>query len=318
MLRSPSVKRDVRSCVSAAIPLALALVLSGAGCHGRDDAANRAAVANLDQALNPTFLVAALRKLGGAHFHGTTRMSVTAAATAANEAGWDTVTTTTDVWLDRGGNYRIVEANDQDGGREIVLFGHDLNVALRYGKMIRRKAQDPEPERLLEEALGGPWSGWEVASPYAIIKHTPVDVGGGRKGEEYRVSKSTRRHRKAVLTPQGIQHWRSNAAVLELNGQMTVDNASSALLKSDFVVVFAAQRTPEGHFNDRASAPGEAVVGTVDVQTVIDDIGVTGTIQMPPAEDLSLRQRIVPEQKELLGGLSASAGGGAKDGKPSP
>ena len=131
-------------------------MLCAAGCHGRDDAANRAAVANLDQALNPTFFAAALRKLGGAHFHGTTRMSVTAAATASNEAGWDTVTTTTDLWLDRGGNYRIVETNDQDGGREVVLFGHDLSVALRYGKMIRRKAQDPEPERLLEEALGGP------------------------------------------------------------------------------------------------------------------------------------------------------------------
>ena len=309
MLRSPSVKRDVRSCVSAAIPLAL--MLAAAGCHGRDDAANRAAVANLDQALNPTFLVAALRKLGGVHFHGTTRMSVTAAATAGNEAGWDTVTTTTDVWLDRGGNYRIVETNDQDGGREVVLFGHDLNVALRYGKMIRRKAQDPEPERLLEEALGGPWSGWEVASPFAIIKHSPVDIdmGGRRKGEEYHVTKSERRHRRAPLTPQGVRHWRSNASVLELNGQMTVDNTSSALLKSDFVVVFAAQRTAEGHLNDRASAPGEAVVGTVDVQTTIDQIGTTAAIQQPAAEDLMLRQRIVPEQKDLLG---------AREGKPTP
>jgi hypothetical protein len=311
MLSSPSVKRDVRSCVSGAIPLALLLGLGLTGCHGRDDAANRAAVANLDQALNPTFLVAALRKLGGAHFRGVTRMSVTAAATTSNEAGWDTVTTTTDVWLDRGGNYRIVESNDQDGGREVVLFGHDLNVALRYGKMIRRKAQDPEPGRLLEEAVGGPWAGWEVAGPYAIIKHSPVNVGGGRKGEEYRVTKSERRHRKAPPLPQGIRHWRSGASVLELNGQMTVDAASSALLKSDFVVVFAAQRTSEGRVDPRADSAGEAVVGTVDVQTSIDEIGTTAAIQRPPAEELSLRQRIIPEQKELLGN-------GPKDGKSTP
>ena len=108
---------------------ALAVAISaGAGCHARDDAANRAAVANLDQALGPTFLSAALRKLGGGHFHATTRMSVTAAATATNEAGWDTITTTTDLWLDRKGNYRILETNDQDGGREVVLYGHELNV----------------------------------------------------------------------------------------------------------------------------------------------------------------------------------------------
>ncbi len=296
-------KRDVRSCVSAAIPLALALC--AVGCHGRDDAANRAAVANLDQALNPTFMVAALRKLGGAHFHGTTRMSVTAAATGSNEAGWDTVTTTTDVWLDRGGNYRIVESNDQDGGREVVLFGHDLSVALRYGKMIRRKAQDPEPERLLEEALGGPWSGWEVAAPYAVIKHNPVGVAGGRKGEEYRVIKSEKRHRKATRFSPGIRYWRGNASVMELNGRMTVDAASGALLKSDFLVVFAAQRTGEPR-GDGRDGPPEAVVGTVDVQTAIDEIGTTPAIQRPPAEELSLRQRIVPEQRELLGGLTAA------------
>jgi len=232
-------------------------------------------------------------------------MSVTAAATPSNEAGWDTVTTTTDLWLDRGGNYRIVETNDQDGGREIVLFGHDLSVALRYGKMIRRKSQDPEPERLLEEALGGPWSGWEVASPFAVIKHNPVNIAGGRKGEEYRVTKSDKRHSKRVKYSPGIRYWRGNASVLELNGHMTVDAASSALLKSDFLVVFTAQRTGEPR-SDGRDGPPEAVVGTVDVQTVIDQIGAVPAIQRPPAEELSLRQRIVPEQRELLGGLTAA------------
>jgi hypothetical protein len=301
MLSSASVKRAVRSCSLTG----LALVLCAVGCHGRDDAANRAAVANLDQALNPTFLVAALRKLGGAHFHGTARMSVTAAATSSNEAGWDTVTTTTDLWLDRGGNYRIVETNDQDGGREVVLFGHDLSVALRYGKMVRRKAQDPEPERLLEEAVGGPWSGWEVAAPYAIIKHSPVTISGGRTGEEYRVTKSEKRHRKAVKYSPGIRYWRGNASVLELNGHMIVDAASSALLKSEFLTVFTAQRTGEPR-SDGRDGPPEAVVGTVDVQTTIDQIGTVPAIQRPPAEELSLRQRIVPEQRELLGGLTAA------------
>ncbi len=286
-------------------------MLCVAGCRGRDDAANRAAVANLDQELNPAFLAAALRKLGGAHFHSTARMSVTAGATASNEAGWDTVTTTTDLWLDRGGNYRIVESNDQDGGREVVLFGHDLSVALRYGKMIRRKAQDPEPERLLEEALGAPWSGWQVAAPYAITKHNPVDVGGGRKGEEYRVTKSDKRRRKAPKYSPGIRYWRSNASVLELNGRMIVDAASSALLKSELLVVFTAQRTGEPR-SDGRDGPPEAVVGTVDVQTAIDQIGAVAAIQRPPAEELSLRQRIVPEQRDLLGGLTA-AGNAPKD-----
>jgi hypothetical protein len=312
MLSSAAVRRHARIFVPAAVPPApaLALALMLAGCHGKDDAANRAAVASLDQGLNPVFFAEALRKLGGAHYHGTTRMSVTAAATATNEAGWDTVTTTTDVWLDRGGNYRILETNDQDGGREIVLFGHDLNVALRYGKMIRRKAQDPEPERLLEEALGGPWSAWEVAAPYAIIKHHPAVTVGGRKGEEYRVSKSERRFRKPAKIPPGMRHWRTGASVLELNGEMAVDAATNALLKADFVVVFAAQRVSEAG----ADHPNEPIVGTIDVQATIDGIGAIAAIEKPIDEELSLRQRLVPEQRELLGGLSAAAGAG-REGK---
>ena len=60
------------------------------------------------------------------------------------------------------GNYRIVENNDRDGGREIVVRGRDLYVALRYGKMIRRAAEQPEPDQLLQEALGGPWAAWQI------------------------------------------------------------------------------------------------------------------------------------------------------------
>ena len=31
--------------------------------------------------------------------------------------------------------------------------------------MIRRPAEEPEPTRLLEEALGGPWAAWDLLSP---------------------------------------------------------------------------------------------------------------------------------------------------------
>jgi hypothetical protein len=290
----------------------MAVVWGAAGCHGRNDAANRAAVASLDQTLAPAFVVSALRQLGGAHVHVTTRISVTAAATASNESGWDTVTTNTDVWLDRGGNYRFLETNDQDGGREVVLFGHELSVALRYGKMIRRRAQDPEPQRLLEEALGGPWAAWEVAAPFAIIAHHPVDLGDARSGDEYRVSKSDRRNRKTVKIPPGLRHWRTSASVLELTGRITLDKNTNALWKADLVTVFAAQRAPE----NGASGPGEPVVGTIDVQTQIDDVGKVAQIARPTGEELSLRQRIVPEQKELLGGLGAGGPiGPARDGK---
>ena len=48
----------------------------------------------------PRYFAEAVRRIGGAHYHGTARF-------AARRGGPDAVTTTTDVWVDRAGNYRI-------------------------------------------------------------------------------------------------------------------------------------------------------------------------------------------------------------------
>ena len=48
--------------------------------------------------------------------------------------------------------------------------------------------------------------------------------------------------------------------------------------------------------------------GEADVHTALADVAATAAIERPPAEDLALRQRIAPEQKELLGGLPSTRG----------
>jgi hypothetical protein len=42
------------------------------------------------------------------------------------------------------------------------------------------------------------------------------------------------------------------------------------------------------------------------VHGALADLGATAAVVAPPAEDLALRQRIVPEQRELLGGLPST------------
>lgn len=270
------------------------------GCHGGGEAANRVQVANLDQALRPAVFASALRKLGGAHFHGTTRMAVTAgsaaggAAARPGEAGAsaDAVTTTTDAWLDRTGNYRIVENNDRDGGREIVVRGRDLYVALRYGKMIRRAAEEPEPEQLLQQALGGPWAAWEIAAPFAAIERGGTELLGGAKASQYRVTKSDRRAEAPQDLAVGVRKWRGTVAVQKLDGRLWIDDSSGALIKSELAISFTGQR------DDRP------LQGTIEVRTDVDGAASTAPIAKPAAaEELALRQRIVPEQKELLSGL---------------
>ncbi|HET6281055.1 MAG TPA: hypothetical protein VFH73_08815 [Polyangia bacterium] len=256
-----------------------------AGCDRGPSEQARARTASLEQALRPSFFAAAVRKMGGGHYRGSARFAI-----GPDGKGPDSVTTTTDVWLDRAGNYRVVESNDHDGGREVVLAGHELHVALRYGKMIRRIAEEPEPTRILEEALGGPWAGWEVIAPAAAIEPGQPQLVAGARAQEYRLAKAAAVAAKPRELPR-LRKWRGTVTVHQLDGHMLVDERSGALIKADLRAAYTLTQE------------GRPMYGTIDVQANLTEAAAIPPIQKPASEELSFRQRIVPEQKELLGGL---------------
>jgi hypothetical protein len=277
--------------------LCLAIV-PGLACTRGPDAEARRRTATLADALRPAFFAAALGRAGGAHYHGTARL---AAGTATPDDG---VTTTTDVWVDRARNYRLSETNDRDGGREIVRVGRELFVALRYGKMIRRVAEEPEPSKLLEEALGAPLAAWEIAASYAAIERGGSPLVGGAKATEYRITRATARTEDpaALAADKGLRAWRADVVVNELSGRALVDDATGALLQLDLAATFTTKR--DGR--ELKGAIGHDVAGAVEVHGALTDVASTAAVTAPPAEDLALRQRTVPEQRELLGGLPST------------
>jgi hypothetical protein len=279
------------------------------GCRGGGEKGAKPSepgrVTDLGEALRPDFFAKALRKLGGAHFHGTARFTV-----GGSGAGTP-VTTTTDVWLDRAGNYRLREENDQDGGREVILYGRELAAALRYGKMIRRVAEEPEPSRLLEEALGAPWAAFELCAPAARISRTGEERIGGVKASVYELAladggaKPARAGSVANLRPAtGLRAWRKDATIQAVQGRAVVDDSTGAVVRADINVRFAAKD------------PGGPVTGTAEVHAELSEIANTPAIvrpEAPQAEELAFRQRIVPEQRELMRGLpQAPASTGAR------
>jgi hypothetical protein len=292
---SGGLKRILLTCLalarsfapSATVALALGVAAAAGGCARGPDAETRRQTATLAEALRPAFFAEALRRVGGARFHGTARFA------AGLETPDDGVTTTTDVWLDRAGNYRVLETNDRDGGREIVLLGRELFVALRYGKMIRRVAEEPEPTNLLEEALGAPWAAWEVVRPYAAIERGAATLVGGAKATEYRLARATARTEDpaAQAAAKGLRAWRAGVVVSDLAGRAVVDDATGALVQVDLAGKFTTKRD------------GRDLKGALDVHGVLSDVASTGPVARPASEDLALRQRIAPEQRELLGGL---------------
>jgi hypothetical protein len=210
------------------------------------------------------------------------------------------VATATDLVVDRVGNYRLHEETDRDGGREVVLYGRELAVALRYGKMIRRVAEEPEPTRRLEEALGAPSAAFELVSPRTHVSRAGNEPYGQSKAAVFDLSlgdgdagksRSTSARRPAGDLPEGLRAWRSTAVVEAVSGRALVDEATGALLKLDLSARFSAK--PDAG----------AVAGTLEVHTALSDVAAVPPVTRPEAEELALRQRIVPEQRDLLRGL---------------
>jgi hypothetical protein len=273
--------------------LLLALPFPGAlACSRGPDAESRRQAATLGEALQPGFFAAALGRVGGAHYHGTSRFA------AGLDTPGDGVTTTTDVWVDRSRNYRVLEVNDRDGGREVILTGRELAVALRYGKMIRRLAEEPEPTKLLEEALGAPFAAWEVVRPWTAVQPAGAQLVGGSRATEYRIARAAARTEdpSAQPAPTGLRAWRATVSVGEVGGRVLVDDASGALMQVELTARFTTKRD------------GRPLQGTLDVRGALSEVASTAPVQRPVAEDLALRQRIVPEQRDLLSGLPSTRG----------
>jgi hypothetical protein len=271
----------------------LPVVIAGAGCARRDaPAAALAPVEALDSGLRPAALAAALRRLPGAHFQGSATFRVGAARRAdpgETPLAPDAVTTQTELWLDGKGNYRLVETNDRDGGREVILVGRDLSVALRNGKAIRRPAQEPEPTRLLEEAVGAPFAAWETVRRFAAVERTAAG--------SYRIGKSAtpRPAPASPVAPTPLRRWRDTVAVESLEGEARLDERTGALVAFALRARFTADRD------------GTALAGETAVTARTDGIGTTPAIAAPIAEDLQLRQRTILEERALLPGSTQEA-----------
>ena len=277
-----------------------ALLVLAVGCHGEAPEGAAARRVTPVQAAKPDALAAALRRLGGAHYHATLKM--TAGRPGATPAE---VTTTTDAWLDRAGNFKFHEENDRDGGRDVVLYGRELAVALRYGKMIRRVAEEPEPTRLLQQALGGPWAAFELGGSRIHADSGTQELVNGARATRYALSLSAGKSGAAPAHLYGLRAWRTGSAVTSVSGRAVVDDATGALLAIDLTVGFQA----------KTDAGDEQ--GTLDVHTALSEVASTAAIARPEAaEELVLRQRTVPEAKELLRGLAET--GGHRPAAPNP
>jgi len=279
--------------VAALLLAALAATATG-GCRQKRGVLTPPGAA-VDNALQSQRFAEGFRKLGRAHLRSTVHFAATLDGRPA-----DSVTTDTDIWIDDQGNWRLVDLNDKDGGREIVLHGHELAIALRYGRMIRRPAEDPEPMRLLAQGVGGPYAAWDLLRDVATVDDFGTDTFEGRKVRVYKLAKSS--HPAPPLTKLAAgdrQAWRKTLTADRVEGTVMIDQQLGIPLLAEIHGAYTMRRAEPG----QGQGEGTPMHGAVDARVSIEAIGSSPAIAEPEADDLASRQRTVPDERALLGGL---------------
>jgi hypothetical protein len=269
------------------------LALLANACGGQPSAPPPSAAATLDRALAPAAYARALGTARGGHFTATASFRVAREGATGVAADRAVVKTTTDLVLAPNGDFRLVEENDRDGGREVILSGKELAVGLRPGKLIKRPAQAAESERFLEEALGGPHAVWELARRTAKIVATPAQ-GGTR----YDLSLAPEPLALPEATaPRGpLAAWRKDAKVQALTGQIELDTPTQLLRRARLEVRFSVMHA------------GATTLGTATVEAQLTNVGAAGPVAPPVADAVRSRQRTILEERALLGQRPPSAG----------
>ncbi len=260
--------------------------LAATACGKGSQPPRETPVEELENALGPQAMIKALKRAGGGHYRATFTMEFAPPGAAGQAAGAkDTVSTTTDLTVDKTGNYRLLETNDRDGGREVISHGKDLAVGLRYGRLIRRPQQEPESGRYIDEALGGPYAAWEVARRFAEV--TRKDENGGVTLDVTKAAEP-QSVRGDLETGSPLQKWRESINVEELNGQVRLDGAQLIPTRVRLEVRFGLRRD---------EVP---LAGLVRIDAEVKQLGAT-RVDPPQAEELPARQRTILEERALLG-----------------
>lgn len=287
-----------RTAARAALLVTALVAAAGGGCRQKRGVLTPPGVA-VENALQSQRFAEGLRKLGRSHLRSTVHF-----AAGLDGGSTDNVTTDTDVWMDDQGNWRLVDLNDKDGGREIVLHGHELAIALRYGRMIRRPAEDPEPLRLLAQGVGGPYAAWDLLRDVATVDDFGTDTFEGRKVHVYKLTKSS--HPAAPLTKLEAgdrQAWRKTLTPDNVQGTIMIDQQLGIPLLAEIHGAYTMRRADQGGGQGGGQGEGTPMHGAVDARVSIEAIGSSPAIAEPEADDLASRQRTVPDERALLGGL---------------
>ena len=138
-----------------------------------------------------------------------------ASRSARRAAHPNVVTTTTDVWVDKTGNYRFREQNDRDGGREVMLHGRELAgcATLWRDDPPRRRGAgaDPVARGSAGRAVRGVRVWWRAR---ARVARAGTELVEGARATVFELSPDARgRRSRGPAAGKGLRGWRDKASI---------------------------------------------------------------------------------------------------------
>jgi len=266
--------------------VAAMLVVGWLGCK-RDGATTVASTPaqRLTERLHPAQLVAALRKAGGAEVTGTLSMRVAATETSAGLNPPQELDTESVLQMDRSGNFSLQESNNLDNGRVVVLHNDTLSVQLKYGKLVSHPAREPEPTNVLQEALGGPFTVWELLATLPDIVSERTEAGTIR----YTIKPGVSGTASPGAGP--LRSWRQDAVIQSGGGEIIIDETSHLPSEANLTLTFSAARNKH------------PVNGKLAVRFSLKKVGAVPELGEPDAGALQTHQRTLGQER-MLDGLS--------------
>ncbi len=241
----------------------------------------------------------AAARLGAYHLVGTHGVRV-----SENGTEVEALDETTTIDRAAGGAYFAQYANSKDYGRDVYFQPASGGAAAgtlwlrpRYGKFHRRAPATPdEPARVLDEIFGTFAADYDLVARFATVSDLGESTLLGRRVRKIGLGAGNKRARPRQTDP--ARAWRDETAVESLQGEVTLDVETGALIAGTLEARVA--------FVDRGRSYVMALVATHSLTEVGGQVTVT-----PPGEADSAttpeRSTELEDRDDLLRGLAPPA-----------
>lgn len=191
--------------------------------------------------------------------------------------------------------WRGVLTNSADYGREVLYLAPELYLRARYQRWHQRLPTDErEPELLFDRFAEGAAANWDLLAPGIAVADRGSAPFAGRTARKLALSPAVR-PAKPASEPVAQRKWRETREIEAVEGQVTLDETSGAVLALELRGTVRFRRD------------GRTFAMQLSIDSQLEDLGQAPNLSPPAAEEVVQtpgRLHEVDERDQLLEGIA--------------